>query len=214
MKNENMKFFWKIFFLVLFSDFILAQTGKDLIEQLKKKYSDVNDATIKFEQTVKYSISKFKQSFSGTLYFKKKNKYRIETGQQTVVTDGVTSWLYSKVNKQVIIDRFKEDKNALSLDKFLLTISDEYIPIILNVERSNGKKVYILKLTPKGEDSFIESARVWIVENDLSIVKVEITDINGTITTYSVNSIKLNSGIDDSLFKFTIPSDVKVVDLR
>jgi chaperone LolA len=200
--------------LVLISGFCFAQSGKEIIESLRKKYASIDDAVVKFEQTVKYGVSKFEQSFSGTFYFKKKNKYRIETDQQIVVTDGVTSWLYSKVNNQVIIDKYREDKDISSPEKFLLSISDEYIPAILRTERNEGKKVYILKLTPRDENSSIESAKIWIVEGDLQITRVEITDISGTVTTYSVKSIKINSGVEDSIFKFSIPSGVKVVDLR
>jgi chaperone LolA len=200
--------------LVLISGFCFAQSGKEIIESLKKKYASIDDAVVKFEQTVKYGVSKFEQSFSGTFYFKKKNKYRIETDQQIVVTDGVTSWLYSKVNNQVIIDKYREDKDISSPEKFLLSISDEYIPVILRTERNEGKKIYILKLTPRDENSSIESAKIWVVEGDLQITRVEITDISGTVTTYSVKSIKMNSGVEDSIFKFSIPSGVKVVDLR
>jgi chaperone LolA len=200
--------------LVLISGFCFAQSGKEIIESLRKKYASIDDAVVKFEQTVKYGVSKFEQSFSGTFYFKKKNKYRIETDQQIVVTDGVTSWLYSKVNNQVIIDKYREDKDTSSPEKFLLSISDEYIPVILRTERNEGKKVYILKLTPRDENSSIESAKIWVVEGDLQITRVEITDISGTVTTYLVKSIKINSGVEDSIFKFSIPSGVKVVDLR
>lgn len=203
-----------LIFLLLLFDLCFAQSGKDLVERLKKKYLSIDDAVVKFEQSVRYNVTKFEQSFNGTFYFKKKNKYRVETEQQVLVTDGNTSWLYSKVNKQVIIDRYKEDKNALSPDKFLLSISDDYIPVILKTEKEGDKKVYILKLTPKSEDSFIESAKVWVVEDDLRIVKVEIVDVNGTTTTYVVKSVKFNSGLDDNYFKFSIPPDVKVVDLR
>jgi chaperone LolA len=200
--------------LVLISGFCFAQSGKEIIESLRKKYASIDDAVVKFEQTVKYGVSKFEQSFSGTFYFKKKNKYRIETDQQIVVTDGVTSWLYSKVNNQVIIDKYREDKDISSPEKFLLSISDEYIPVILRTERNEGKRIYILKLTPRDENSSIESAKIWIIEGDLQITRVEITDISGTVTTYSVKSIKINSGVEDSIFKFSIPSGVKVVDLR
>jgi len=68
--------------LVLISGFCFAQSGKEIIESLRKKYASIDDAVVKFEQTVKYGVSKFEQSFSGTFYFKKKNKYRIETDQQ------------------------------------------------------------------------------------------------------------------------------------
>lgn len=207
--------FLKIFAVVaLLSEIVISQTGGEIMERLKKKYASVDDAVIKFEQRVKYGVSKFEQSFSGTLYFKKKNKYRIETEEQVVVTDGNTSWLYSKVNKQVIIDKYKEDRDAVSPDRFLFSISDEYIPVVLNVEKVDNKKVHIVKLTPRGEDSAIESAKIWVVDGDWDITRIEITDINGTVTTYNIKSVKLNSGLKDDVFKFTVPPSVKVVDLR
>ncbi len=206
--------FLRILVFVMLSEIAFSQTGGEIIERLKKKYASVNDALVKFEQTVKYGMSKFEQTFSGTLYFKKQNKYRIETDEQVIVTDGNTSWLYSKVNKQVIIDKYKEDKNSTSPDKFLFSISDEYIAIVLKVETVNGRKVYVVKLTPKDEDSSIESVKIWVVENSLDVMRVEIIDINGTVTVYNVKSVKLNSGLADDVFKFTIPPSVKVVDLR
>ncbi|MEN3039461.1 MAG: outer-membrane lipoprotein carrier protein LolA, partial [Candidatus Kryptonium sp.] len=81
-------------FLILISlyGFMFAQSGKEIVEQLKKKYGAVDDAVVRFEQSLKYGASKFEQTFSGTFYFKKRNKYRIETEQQTLVTDGNVSW--------------------------------------------------------------------------------------------------------------------------
>lgn len=206
--------FLRIFILVMSFEIAFSQTGGEIIEQLRKKYASVDDAVIKFDQRVRYGVSKFEQSFSGTLYFKKKNKYKIETDEQVAVTDGITSWLYSKVNKQVIIDKYKEDQNAVSPDRFLFSISDEYIPVVLNVEKVDNKKVYIVKLTPRNEDSAIESAKIWVVDRDWDVTKIEITDVNGTVTTYNVKSVKLNSGLKDDVFKFTVPPSVKVVDLR
>jgi len=53
-----------------------------------------------------------------------------------------------------------------------------------------------------------------VVDGDWDVTKVEITDINGTVTTYNVKSVKLNSGVKDDVFKFVVPPSVKVVDLR
>ena len=56
--------FLRIFvFLTLVFEIALSQTGGEIIERLKKKYASVDDAVVKFEQKVKYGVSKFEQSF-------------------------------------------------------------------------------------------------------------------------------------------------------
>src|SRR5207249_7115344 len=56
-------------------------------------------AKASFSQTVKHSGGKA-QSGSGTLYIKKENKYRIETGGQIIITDGSTRSEERRVGKE------------------------------------------------------------------------------------------------------------------
>ncbi|MFI5211358.1 MAG: outer membrane lipoprotein carrier protein LolA [Ignavibacteria bacterium] len=67
-------------------------TAQEVIQNVQSKYKDITDATASFTQTIKFNKSKA-QTSSGTLYIKKETKYRIETGTQTIVTDGGTSWV-------------------------------------------------------------------------------------------------------------------------
>ena len=46
------------------------------------------------------------------------DKYRIESKNEVIVTDGVTSWSYYKKKKQVVIDNYKKDGNTFSPNKF------------------------------------------------------------------------------------------------
>jgi outer membrane lipoprotein-sorting protein len=43
---------------------------------------------------------------------------------------------------------------------------------------------------------------------------VELTDVAGNQTTYTVSDIKVNPGIPDSQFTYQIPDGVEAVDLR
>src|SRR4051794_6378711 len=82
-------------------------SAQEIIQNVQSQYKDISDAKASFTQTVKYSKAKA-QTSSGTLYIKKEKKYRIETGSQTIVTDGSTSWSYNSGKKQVVIDYYKE----------------------------------------------------------------------------------------------------------
>jgi outer membrane lipoprotein carrier protein len=186
-------------------------TATEVIEKVQAKYKDIDDAYVKFAQTVKFKISAAEQTYVGTMYLKKKNKYRIETDQQIFVTNGETSWAYSPFNKQVVIDNYHEDKSSLSPEKFLFDYPSDYYSTLLGKDKAGA---YMLKLTPKDDNSFVKTMRVWIDSDEWVIKKVEVTDMNETVTTYSVKDLKLNHGVGDDKFTFVVPKNVQVVDLR
>jgi len=163
---------------------------------------------------VKYGYSQIEQNFAGTLTMKKPNKYRVESEQQTYVTDGATVWAYSPANKQVLIDHYKEDQNTLSPDQFLLHLPANYYATLLGRERSGDARLVTLKLVPKDDQSFVKSVKVTIDEGSWIVRKVEIVDVNDTEKTYTVQDVKVNTHVKDSLFTFTPPPGTEVVDLR
>ncbi|HAL55681.1 MAG TPA: outer membrane lipoprotein carrier protein LolA [Bacteroidetes bacterium] len=188
--------------------------AKDVTEKVRQRYNSIEDATARFTQLVKFGFSKIEQNFSGTLTMKRPNKFRVESEHQTLVTDGSTVWAYSPVNKQVIVDRYKENQNSLSPEQFLLRLPTNYYSSLIGREKSGDTRLVVLKLVPKDDQSFIKSMKVWVEEGTWIIRKVETTDVNDTETTYTVRDVKLNSDIKDSRFSFTPPPGTELVDLR
>ena len=187
---------------------------KEVTENVQGRYESIHDATAQFTQHVKFGFSQIEQDFVGTLTMKKPNKYRVESEHQTFVTDGSTVWAYSPVNKQVLIDRYKENENTLSPELFLLNLPANYYATLLGDERSGQTHLITLKLVPKDDQSFVKSMKVWIEVESWIVRKVEIVDVNDTEKTYTVHDVRMNSNVKDSAFAFTPPPGTEVVDLR
>ena len=107
-----------LLFIFFIANYSFAQDSQEIIKKVQSTYENITDAKAVFSQTLKGSGGRASSS-SGTIYIKKNNKYRIETGGQIIITDGQTSWSYSPRKKQVIIDNYKEDGNTFSPNKFL-----------------------------------------------------------------------------------------------
>ncbi len=193
---------------------LIGIAAQEIIQKVQEKYKAIDDAIVKFTQTVKYPLSQIEQTFQGTMYIKKPTKYRIETEQQTLVTDGATSWAYSPRDKQVVIDTYKEEKGSVSPDKLLLTYPEDFYSALVEEGKVNDVRTYVLKLTPKQDDSFIKAMKVWIDEDDWIIRKVEMSDVNDTKMTYMVKSVLINKGIADAQFEFKVPVGTQTIDLR
>lgn len=208
----------KIAIFVLFICFyfpnIKAQdniTAQDIIQNVQNVYKDISDAKASFTQTIKYSKSKA-QSSSGTLYIKKENKYRIETGSQTIVTDGSTSWSYSPSKKQVVIDNYKESGNTFSPNKYLFQYPENFYSDLDGSETVSGKELYVLKLRPR-EGGYVKSARLWVDKTDWIIKKIQIVTDEST-STYNVKNVQLNVGLSNSKFTFSPPEGTEIIDMR
>lgn len=204
--------------LLLFSGVAIGQqkeyTVKEITDRLQKKFESIQDATARFTQHVKFGFSKIEQSFSGTLRMKKPNRYRVETEYQTLVTDGTTVWSFSPVNKQVLIDRYKETADSFTPEQFLLNLPANYYATLVQPEAGSDKSLITLKLVPKDDQSFIKSMKVWVDEVSWVVKKVEMLDVNDTEKIYSVQEIKINTNLKDNTFVFTAPPGTEVVDLR
>ncbi|HXG37652.1 MAG TPA: outer membrane lipoprotein chaperone LolA [Bacteroidota bacterium] len=189
-------------------------TAKEITDRLQKKYDAMQDATVKFRQQVKFGFSKLEQNFEGTLTMKRPNKYRVEFEHQTLVTDGAVVWSYSPVNKQVLVDRYRENQNSLSPEKFLLNLPAQYYTTLLGKEKVENVETYALKLVPKDDQSFVKSVKMWVEDGTWIVRKVQIVDVNDTETVYTIKELKLNTRVSDALFSFTPPAGTEVVDLR
>ncbi len=188
-------------------------TASEIIKNVQNNYNQTNDAVIQFTQTVVYPLSKISKTIKGALYLKKGNKYRIETGDKVMVTDGKTSWIYMPGSKQVIIDNFRDDKNTVTPDKFLLDVPSDYFAVLLSTQKTDKGNVYTLRLTPKSDNSFIRSIKI-VVNADWTVHSAEVSDMNDTRYTYIVDNLKTNSDLPDSEFEFTPPKGAQIVDLR
>lgn len=191
-----------------------ADDPQEILGSVRKKYDTIRDAELRFTQLTKFPQSTLEQHAKGTLYLKKEHKYRIETEDQTVVTDGETVWSYSAASRQVLIDRFKLNDRSFSPERILGGSTDEYSATLRGREKAGNTECIVLRLVPRGEGSLVSSLRLWIDPSEYLVRMAEITDVNGKVTTYTVLDIKLNPGLSDSRFVMQIPEGAEVVDMR
>lgn len=111
-----------------------------VIAKLQKKYDSIRDASVEFTETVRFGVTQSEQSFSGKFSMKRGNMYRIDLGHENIVTDGLTVWSYSKINNQVLIDKYKEDPKSFSPDKVLVNVPANYRASALGGIPFNGSR--------------------------------------------------------------------------
>jgi outer membrane lipoprotein carrier protein len=191
-----------------------GDSAQDVLERVKKKYEQMDDAEVRFSQKAKFPLAKLEQEMTGTLLFKKMNKYRVEFEGQLIVTNGETVWSYSAQNNQVLIDNFKLNDHSFSPERVLTAAPDDFMATLVGREKAPKGDAIVLKLIPRDPSSLVKSMKLWVHDADWLIHRVELLDQHGKETTYRVFSFKTNVHVADSSFVYHVPPGVEVVDLR
>jgi chaperone LolA len=189
-------------------------TASEILGKVRERYEEIEDAEIVFSQEVTFARSSLEQKASGRLLLEKENRYRLELNDQTVVTDGVAVWSYSAATGQVVIDAFKADERFLTPEKVLTGAPDDFSASVLERHESGRGETVVLKLTPRSDDSFVTSLKLWVDADSWLIRQVELLEFSGKKTTYTISKLNTNIGLPADTFSFTPPEGAEVVDLR
>jgi len=207
-----------IFSPKMFLDYDLQtsdMSAKKIVENVTKRYQTITDVSAHFEQTFFWKLAGEQQTIEGKIYVKDGKKYRIETDDQLIVTDGLTIWTLSKTNKQVLVDALNENSQQNPLMReFLTRYSEEYIPKLVDQKEIKGAEYYLVELSAKSEDMFITKVGIWVDEKTWLMLSVEQTDINGNLTKYIVTDVDFNTKLSETLFKIEVPEGYELIDLR
>ncbi|OQB39397.1 MAG: Outer-membrane lipoprotein carrier protein precursor [Candidatus Latescibacteria bacterium ADurb.Bin168] len=191
-----------------------AITGNEVLAKIRGTYDKVNSFQAAFEQTFEWKLAGTTQTMRGTFSMKKPNKFRIQTNVQTVVSNGRVVWSYSPATGQVIITNYDPTTMPLRPDNFLFVFPDERRTTYVRSERLSGEDHHVVDVTPRDSTLGISKMRVWVDGRSWLAKKVQYTSVSGDVTTYLMNAIQTNTSIPDSVFTFTPPPGVDVIDFR
>lgn len=192
-------------FIVVFSfTGIYAQnTGEEYLNSLQNKFNTIKDLTANVDQTING-----KSSLSAKIFFKKENNIRLEFGNSTIVSDGVSSWNYNKKENKVIISDYEEDGSLFSIN-FLVY----QFPAQCTLKGEQDGNLRKLTLAPKSKTANLGEVTLWINKEDL-IEKIQTNDHANRLIELKFSNIKTNQNLSNSNFQFSPPQGSKVIDLR
>jgi chaperone LolA len=192
-----------------------AESIAKIIKELQKKYEQIENLSAEFNQLEQFQLTGSATETSGKIFIKNGIKFRLETDDQTVVTDGKTVWTYSTMNNQVLIDRVKEGEGSLLPRDLLFKYPRDYYATLLDVVKVDNEKYYLVKLDPReGVHGYIKTMKMWIHTKSYLIAKIEYTDFNDNISVFEIRKADTATPLSDHLFIFEPGQDMQVVDLR
>ncbi len=175
-------------------------------------YREAEDIQINFKAEVYTEATEKTDHFKGHLWLKDSVKFRLEMPALQCVSDGKTFWQYQPANKQVQIKKAQDIDGAALPGQVLFRFLDAE-PLSVESVLEQGKSLLKLKLDPSKALKNTKSLMVFM-RDDGSVEKIISEDLSENRSTYTLTSVKRNTGIKESIFSFTSPEGAEVVDMR
>ena len=185
-----------------------------IVKQVLNRYDQSKTIKADFHQTFHWVLTNTKSEQNGTIWLEDKEKFKIKTETQLVVSDGKTIWTYSQSTNQVLIDNVQKAEDITLPRDILLNFSDKYQATFVKEEKLNGEDCFVIELNSKTDDNFIKKMTIWVSQKRLVVKKIVQTDLNNNLNTYILSNIQFDVLLEDNFFKYNIPDSVEVIDMR
>ncbi len=189
------------------------------IEDIHQTYEKINDLQADFVQTVE--IQGFNTTYvsTGNVFIKKGKMLwdYIEPGKQMIYVNGGGFQFYVPDHKQVIRSKVGGQSDTHLPLKLLSGLGrlDQDFQVSFAIEPTKPGEAVHLSLIPKknmGVDKIVITVIPSKQIKGLVIDQVVLYEQNGNVSTSTFEKVKINKGIDDSLFDFKIPEGVEIID--
>jgi outer membrane lipoprotein carrier protein len=189
----------------------LAQAADAGVEHLNGFLQGIRSMQAQFSQQTYDTKGKAVQTLSGEMKVKRPGYFRWETlkpTRQLIVTKGSTVWVYDPELEQAT--QQKLDRQVSNTPALLLSGDNKQVDAAFAVTEDAGNKgESVFTLRPKSKDAVFETLRVSFKGGQL--LAMNLLDSLGQRTEIHFEQIKLNGSLADSLFEFTPPKGVDVI---
>ncbi len=190
--------------------------AKVILDNVSAKFKTYKSVTASFTLAITNANDKVQGTKKGTVYMNG-SKYRVSISGQEIFSDGDNIWTFDKSANEVQITKFDPTANTITPQKMFTNFYDKDFLYKLNGEiKKGGKIIQEIELTPVDKTKSFFKVLVNIDKNSKNIVSTKVFEKNGNRYIYTINSMKTNTSLPESLFVFNAKNypNVEVVDLR
>lgn len=199
----------KITLILLFSTVInsSAMDKDEVFNKLKKDYGSLKSLHLIF------SINDNTNEF-GEIYAERGGKMQLSLKDNIIVSDGKTIWNINPGNT-VAISNYEESKD-LTLESIFFDLMNDLVPITYSqVNSTNSKDKYSLKLRPKDNSNYKNRLKFLTIYFDSnSMISRILIDSPSGVSEYSVSQLEKNPKINENRFQYKPTDNIEVIDFR
>jgi outer membrane lipoprotein carrier protein len=190
---------------------------KAVVAEVQKRYDSASDFRARFTQTLTSSAMGRKTSSSGEVMFKKPGRMRWDyekPDKSSYISDGNLLWLYEPDDKQAFKQNLKESQLPAAL-AFLTgkgKLATEFDITFAPKSGYGTPADHVLSLSPKTAQPQVKTILFVVDAKTYDVRESVLIDAQSNVNDLVFSDIRVNTRLPDTLFKFTPPAGVRVID--
>lgn len=198
-----MKLFFSFLILLLVSNLFGQDTkSQAILDKLSLKMKSYKTFYIEFSALIKNTTSGQNDNEFGKGWVKG-DKYFANYNDNTIISNGVTTWSIVKEDKSVYEADSDDSEESLNPKKLMTIWENDFKNKYTKEGKLNNELVHVINLAPKQLDKSDYSSIVLYIsksKNELKKVIMKLKD--NTTMTFSLTKLTVNLAIDDTKFIF------------
>jgi outer membrane lipoprotein-sorting protein len=182
-----------------------------VMKLISKKYTPGSFIEAQFQLHTWWSVREREETKKGKIFLAPQNNFRVELGNDILVSDGKTYWQYNKAGKQVIIDNFCNVELSYHPSQLLSTFLTGYS--YKEAEKSATETVLKWSTDDPAKSQYKE-IELRVNTKSGEVQQLKMIDRNDNIQTYIFKKTVFGAKIPKEVFTFEVPEDVQVLDNR
>lgn len=177
--------------------------GDDLVMRFQQRYQGLTSVRCSFSGS---------PGPRGTLVAIRGGKFRLETSDRIIVSDGKAVYNATPSAKTVIINKFNPKATDVSIEKMFFDV----LTIYRATASQGAGSSQTLRLLPPSPSAIVSGVReltATIDPSSLNISRLVATTDSGQYT-FTISQLKINRSVSPSVFAYAPPSGWEVIDLR
>jgi outer membrane lipoprotein-sorting protein len=197
------KLIFFILFLISFQGFSQNDAkAKSLLDEVSAKMKSYDNLFIDFKYVLENTAENIQQETRGDVTLKK-DKYLLNMMGVVRLFDGKSTYTIVPEDEEITISSQQdEDKNSITPAELLTFYQSGYAFQWDREQNLKGRKIQYVKLLPTDPKSEIKHILLGIDAQTKNIYNLIEIGKNGTQTTLTISSLKVNQPLSDKLFTF------------
>lgn len=190
--------------------------SKAILDDLSKSTKACSSITTEFSYTIENKAKKTSETKDGKLV-SKGDKFRLDIANQTIISDGKTSWTILKEAKEIQVNNVTKNDDQVNPSNIYTVYEKGFKSEFVNEENKGGTTVQNIKLFPLDvKKKSYHTIQLAIDKNKKQLSQIKVNGKDGNDVTYKVKKFVTNADVPDTQFAFDKKGfpGYEVIDLR
>ncbi|MDZ7772665.1 MAG: outer membrane lipoprotein carrier protein LolA [Balneolaceae bacterium] len=184
-----------------------GDSNREAFEQLRERFENGEIFAAAFTHSYVDSFTGDSTSDSGRIWVGRQ-RYKVQTGNETVVVDGETSRVYDRNRNRVIISTYEPEDDDFAPSRILNGVDSTFT---VETQERRGNREYIL-LTSGDPFAMYRQVEIWLTP-DLIPLRIRAVDPADNVITTAFSDGAF-ARPDSALFRLDPPDGAEVIDMR